>query len=548
MPRPIALAFENIGRNIREFTVAQRTVAIIGVAVLALGIAALTMWVTKPAYTPLFSGLSGSDANTIVDQLRTDGVPYELSDGGATIMVPQENVYDERLKSAAAGLPSSSTGGYSLLDKMGVTASEFQQSVTYKRALEGELANTVQAMQGVKTASVRLAIPKESVFASEKTDPTASVFVETQSGVTLNSGQVQAIVHLTSASIDGMKSTDVAVIDSKGVVLSAVGVGAIGSADQQAGDYEQRVRGAVQAMLDKVVGPGNATVVVAADMSTQSAQRVEETFTSPTDAPALNEAVKTKTYSGSGASGAAAGVLGPDNIAVPAGAGTGTGGSFTSADTTKNNAVNKVTETRTIPAGQINRQTVSVAVNADAVGKLNVADVTSLVSSAAGINAKRGDAVTVEVVSFNASGAANAATALADASKAAAADRFAAILRIGIITVGIVITFVLGLLLYARRSRRQSREAIELDELVEARPALGAAKVPFGITAQNSPIMIDPTPTVAYGATDATDATGAMGATGEADRMRMEIDSLAQRDPAGTADFLRGLMDDRQPA
>ncbi len=537
MPRPIASALQNLSRNIREFTIAQRTVAIIGVAVLALGIAALTMWVSKPAYTPLFSGLSGSDANTIVDQLRTDGVPYELSDGGATIMVPQENVYDERLKSAAAGLPSSSTGGYSLLDKMGVTASEFQQSVTYKRALEGELANTVQAMQGVQSASVRLAIPKDTVFASEKTDPTASVFVQTKTGVTLNSSQVQAIVHLTSASIDGMKATDVAVIDSKGVVLSAVGVGAVGSADQQAGDYEQRVRGAVQAMLDKVVGPGNATVVVAADMSTQSAQRVEETFTTPTDAPALNEAVKTETYSGSGASGAAAGVLGPDNIAVPAG--TGTDGSFTSADTTKNNAVNKVTETRTIPAGQINRQTVSVAVNADAVGKLNVADVTSLVSSAAGIDAKRGDAVTVEVVSFNASGAADAATALAESSASAAADRFAEIVRIGIITAGIVITFVLGLILYARRSRRQSREAIELDELIEARPALGAGNVPFGVTAQNSPIMIDPTPTVAYGVT---------GATGEADRMRMEIDSLAQRDPAGTADFLRGLMDDRQPA
>ncbi|TFB94043.1 flagellar basal-body MS-ring/collar protein FliF [Cryobacterium sp. HLT2-28] len=538
MPRPITSAFQNISRNIREFTVAQRTVAIIGVAVLALGIAALTMWVTKPAYTPLFSGLSGSDANTIVDQLRTDNVPYELSDGGATIMVPQENVYDERLKSAAAGLPSSTTGGYSLLDKMGVTASEFQQSVTYKRALEGELANTVQAMKGVKTASVRLAIPKDTVFASEKTDPTASVFVETQTGVTLNSDQVQAIVHLTSASIDGMKPTDVAVIDAKGVVLSAVGVGATGSSDQQAGDYEQRVRGAVQAMLDKVVGPGNATVVVAADMSTQSAQRVEESFTTPTDAPALSEAVKTETYSGSGAGGAATGVFGPDNIAVPAGA-AGKDGTFTSADTTKNNAVNKVTETRTIPAGQINRQTVSVAVNANAVGKLNVADVTSLVSSAAGIDAKRGDAVTVEVVSFNAAGATDAATALKAADASAAADRFAEIVRIGIITAGIVITFVLGLILYARRSRRQSREAIELDELIEARPVLAAANVPFGITAQNSPIMIDPTPTVAYGVS---------GATGEADRMRVEIDSLAQRDPARTAEFLRGLMDDRQPA
>ena len=534
MPRPLTSVFERLGRGISSFSVAQRTVAIIGVAVLALGIAALSMWATKPAYTPLFSGLSGSDANTIVEQLRTDGVAYELSDGGATILVPQASVYDERLKAAAAGLPSSSTSGYGLLDTMGVTSSEFQQSVTYKRALEGELANTVKAMKGVKNASVRLAIPEETVFASEQKDPTASVFVETASGSTLNADQVQAIVHLTSASIEGMAPTDVAVIDSTGIVLSAVGVGATGSADKQAGAYEDRVQGAVQAMLDKVVGPGNATVVVAADMSYQSAQRVEESFTTPTDAPALNEAVKTESYSGGGAGGGgAAGVLGPDNIAVPAAAqGDGT---FTSEDTTKNNAVNKVTETRTIPAGEINRQTVSVAVNADVVGNLNVADITSLVASAAGIDAQRGDAVTVEVVGFNGGAAADASAALAAAEAAAAADRVAEIVRIAIITAGIVITFVLGLILYARRSRRQSRESIELDELMQVRPALVAPEVPFTLSAPIAPIMIDPTPTVAY-----------LPPTG--DRMRDEIDALAQRDPAKTAEYLRGLMDDRQPA
>ena len=531
MPRPITSAFARLGQSIRSFSVAQRTVAIIGVAVLALGIAALSMWATKPAFTPLFSGLSGSDANTIVEQLRTDGVAYELSDGGATILVPQQNVYDERLKAAAAGLPSSSTGGYGLLDTMGVTSSEFQQSVTYKRALEGELANTVKAMKGVKNASVRLAIPEETVFASEQSDPTASVFVETATGSTLNADQVQSIVHLTSASIAGMAPTDVAVIDSTGVVLSAVGVGATGSADQQAGAYEDRVRGAVQAMLDKVVGPGNATVVVAADMSYQSAQRVEESFTTPTDAPALNEAVKTESYTGSG--GSAAGVLGPDNIAVPAG--TEGDGTFTSEDTTKNNAVNKVTETRTIPAGEINRQTVSVAVNADVVGQLNVADVTSLVASAAGIDVQRGDAVTVEVVSFNGGAAEDAAAALAATEAAAAADRFAEIMRIAIITAGIVITFVLGLILYARRSRRQSRESIELDEMMEVRPSLSVPEVPFPLSAPIAPIMIDPTPTVAY-------------LPPASDRMRVEIDALAQRDPAKTAEYLRGLMDDRQPA
>ena len=101
--------------------------------------------VPSPSYTPLFSGLQATDANGIVEQLRTDNVPYELSDGGATILVPQDKVYDERLKAAAAGLPTAAATGYSLLDKMGVTSSEFQQSVTYKRALEGELASTISA-------------------------------------------------------------------------------------------------------------------------------------------------------------------------------------------------------------------------------------------------------------------------------------------------------------------------------------------------------------------------------------------------------------------
>ena len=292
MPAQVTSAFRRFGRALREFTVAQRTVALIGVAVLVLGIAALTMWAGKPAFTPLFSGLSGSDASTIVDQLRTDGVPYELSDGGATILVPEKSVDDERLKAAAAGLPTSSTGGYALLDKMGVTASEFQQSVTYKRALEGELAATIEALDGVRTASVRLAIPEESVFVEEANDPTASVFIETESGVTLAGEQVEAIVHLTSASIDGMAPSDVAVVDAGGSVLSAVGVGATGSADKQSSVYEERVRGSVQSMLDKIVGPGNASVIVAADMSYESAERVEETFTAPEDSPALNESVK----------------------------------------------------------------------------------------------------------------------------------------------------------------------------------------------------------------------------------------------------------------
>lgn len=134
MARSFGSMFSRMGAVLGAFSVAQRTIALIGIAVLAVGIVALTAWLTKPAYTPLFSGLSPEDASAIVEQLRTDNVSYQLTNGGSTVLVPEANVYEERLAAASAGLPSATSGGYSLLDEMGVTSSEFQQSVTYKRA------------------------------------------------------------------------------------------------------------------------------------------------------------------------------------------------------------------------------------------------------------------------------------------------------------------------------------------------------------------------------------------------------------------------------
>ncbi len=525
MPQQVTSLFRRLGDTVRGFSIAQRVIAIIGVAVVALGITGIAMWASQPTYTPLFSGLQSSDASAIVDQLRTDGVQYQLTDGGSTILVPQQSVYDERLKAASSGLPSSTTGGYSLLDKMGVTSSEFQQSVTYKRAMEGELGNTIAAMKGVKTASVRLAIPEETVFVSEKKDPTASVFVETQNGVTLSQDQVQAIVHLTSAAVTGMQPTDVAVIDANGTVLSAVGTGAVGGADKQASDYETRVKTAVQDMLDKVVGPGNATVAVAADVSKESAQRTEESYTAPTDAPSLSETTQKETYTGSG--GSAAGVLGPDNIAVPNG--TNGNGTFNSESSTKDNAVDKVTEQRTIPAGAINRQTVSVALNSDAVGTVSTNEIRNLVNAAAGIDTKRGDSVSVEMVPFSKAGATEAAKALQEAKDAAAADQLTGIIRTSIIA-GAILAAVIVVVALVRRSRRRSAEQSELEEesiAFEASPF----PIPLEQAAPTVPMQLDaPDP-------DSPEV--------EAERRRSEIEALAERDPQKTAEYLRSLMDDR---
>ncbi|MCZ2403320.1 flagellar M-ring protein FliF [Paenarthrobacter sp. Z7-10] len=524
MPPQITAMFARLGSTVRGFSIAQRTLAIIGVAGLVLGGIALTSWLGKPAYTPLFSGLQAADASSIVDQLRTDGVPYELTNGGGTILVPDAKVYDERLKAAAAGLPASKTAGYSLLDNMGVTSSEFQQSVTYKRAMEGELASTIEAMDGVQTASVKLAIPKDTVFVSEKQDPTASVFIETAKGATLNSDQVQAIVHLTSAAVDGLKPTNVSVVDASGNVLSAVGTGVTGSDSKLATDYEKRVGSAVQAMLDRVAGPGNATVAVSATVDQNTGQKVEESFTSPSGAPALSESKNTESYSGTG--GQAAGVLGSQSTAVPSDAGNGT---FTSDQTTKNNAVNKVTQTTTIPGGTVTRQTISVAVNSSAANGVDMATLKSLVSSAAGVNAARGDVVTVAALPFNAAGA-TAAKAALDAAKADAdAQRTADTIRTLIIAAVVLVLAALLLFLYARRNRRQSREPVDLGERLDPMllidPATTALQLPGPPSALEIPRLPD--------------------APMDLDGKRARLESLATHDPEKTADYLRSMMDER---
>jgi len=357
MPTQLSGLVGGLQKTIRQFTMAQRTLAILAVAVLALGGFGLSAWLMKPTMTPLFSGVSATDASAIVDHLATDGVTYQLSDGGSTILVPADKVYKERLAMAAAGLPSAADGqGYSLLDSMGMTSSEFQQQVTYQRAIEGELAKTIGAIAGVQAATVHLAIPDKSVFVSEANDPTASVFVKTAPGTSLGTDKVQSIVHLVSAGIDGMKPSDVAVIDADGHVLSTVGGtgGTTGLEDSQGSDYEARVGSGIQQMLDAVLGQGNAVVSVAADLNFDQAATTTETYSAPSPTlPPINSATTVENYAGTGQ--AVGGVLGVNGTTTPAGTGGGDG-TYHKESATVNNPLNKVTEQVTTAPGTVRRQ------------------------------------------------------------------------------------------------------------------------------------------------------------------------------------------------
>lgn len=554
MPVAVKDLFGRLGAYVKGFSAAQRTIAILVIAALVLGGFALASWLGKASYAPLFTGLAATDASSVTDQLQTDGVPYQLTDGGATILVPQGSVYSERLKAASNGLPSSNEGGYSLLDKMGVTSSEFQQNVTYKRAMEGELAKTIGAMDGVQTATVQLAIPEKTVFVAEEKDPTASVFIATKNGAQLSTDQVQAIVHLTSAAVEGMQPTDVSVVDAKGQTLSAVGTGATGSGADQAADYDATTSKKVQDLLDTTLGVGNASVVVSATMNQNSGTRTSESYATPTTGPvALNESSTTEEYgSGAGAGKGATGVLGPDNIAVPngtAGSGSAADGGYKNDSATKNNAVDHTTETTQLPAGGLDRQTISVALNAKAgaVQNANLQSINDLVSAAAGVDTTRGDQVKVAMMDFDTSAADRATKALEEQQKADQQESLWSAIRTAGIVLGSLLALIAILVFLVRRSRKQEREAVDLGEL----DAFGGEtfQLPLAVDGadERSSLLAGDAPTVALPSIPHDDAPTEILSTEEitAERRRQDISALAERDPKRTAELLRGLLDDR---
>ena len=527
MPAQITSALGRLTSSIREFTVAQRTLALIGAAVLVVGIIALSTWFTKPQFSPLYTDLAPADASAIVDQLTAEGVAYELTNGGTTVMVPSEAVYDMRLKVAASGISPTSDGGYALLDDMGMTSSEFQQDVTYKRALEGEIAKTVSAMQGVELATVKLAIPEDTVFVSETAAPTASVFIEAKAGTTLTDDQVQSIVNLVSASVEGMKTTDVAVIDSTGAVLSAVGGGTSGAgSDKQTLVYEERVAASIQEMLDPIVGTGKAVVSVTADLDYDATERTQETFTATEGVPPLIEKNTLEEYTGD--NGAATGVLGPDNIAVPEGE--GGDGAYRNETTEANNAVDKLTEHTVTAPGTVRRQSVSVAVDQTAAAGIDMVQLQAMVAAAAGIDPARGDVVAVSQMQFDTTGAQVAQEALEaaadDATAAAEAERLRNIIIAAAVLVALII---LGIVLALRKRRKpEPREAVDLGELTrldDAR-ALEAAQI-----AQEQMLALADVPAVPDPGQIAIE------------RKRSDVAALVDDQPDEVAELLRGWMD-----
>ena len=260
---------------------AARIVAMGAVTVALMGFFAfLILRVTAPQMTTLFTDLTFEDSAAIVKDLERQAIPYELKNDGAILLVPRDRVARLRMKLAEAGLPKGGGIGYEIFDKSdALGATSFVQNINHLRALEGELARTIKALDRVQAARVHLVLPERPLFAREKAEASASIVLKVRGA--LEAQQVRAIRHLVASAVNGLKPERVSVVDEAGRLLAngAPGDNASGvSADERQAAFERRLREQVEAIVTSIVGPGHARVQLTADFDFNRVTQTSEKF------------------------------------------------------------------------------------------------------------------------------------------------------------------------------------------------------------------------------------------------------------------------------
>jgi flagellar M-ring protein FliF len=276
-------AADQIVRLFRTLSGGQKAViALVTVAAIA-GVVMLVTVVNRPTFGTLFTNLGEQDASKIVEKLKEKAVPYTLEDGGKTILVPKQQIYEMRLALASDGLPHSSTIGYEIFDRTNLGVSDFVQKINYHRALEGELARTILQLDEVEGVRVHIAKPEKALFKDDEKAATASVVLKLKSGKPLRPGTVQGIAHLVSSSIEGMEAANVTIVDSRGTLLSdntkSNSLAALTSTQYE---MQQKVEAYLakkaQLLLDGALGSGNAMVQVNAELDFRQVERNLEKY------------------------------------------------------------------------------------------------------------------------------------------------------------------------------------------------------------------------------------------------------------------------------
>ncbi|MRW94171.1 flagellar M-ring protein FliF [Duganella sp. FT80W] len=374
----------------QRMSLAARAGLVIGVLLIVALTAGLGIWAYRADYQILFSDVAPADAASMTAELDKMKTPYQLSDGGATILVPKELVYKTRLKLMGKELPLHGAVGFEVFNNADFGMTEFVQKVNFLRAIQGELTRTILAIDEVQAARVHLALPEQGLFKKAQTKPKASVTLTMKNGKELAPEQIAGIQRLVAASVPDIVSSDVTVLNQHGVALTRVAQGeaaeaALNQLDSKRSTEEYLLK-KVNQVLDRTYGPGQAvaTVDVALDLD-QSKVTTEEVLPAknPDPAAAATGVVVRERSSSSEASGAAA-ATGSARV----------NGAPNSNTSEFDYQVGRRVEQVVSGGGTVKRMSIAVLVK-PSMDEEQLARLKEVVALAAGFNSQRGDAVVV---------------------------------------------------------------------------------------------------------------------------------------------------------
>jgi flagellar M-ring protein FliF len=382
-----------------------------GVILAAIGVlvtlAVLGQILFSTPYAPLFTGLDPKDAGKIAEELKKEKIPYQITNQGKTIEIPEKQVYETRIKLASSGALYSSGVGFELFDQKKFGVTEFEQQVGFQRALQEELRRTIVQIDAVEQARVHLVLPRKSLFLNDQTQPSASIALKLKPTARISPENVRGIMDLVAGSVEGLKPENIHIIDMQGNSLTdglklgdktAMMTKAALDRNEIRRSFEKELETRIQGMLRQILGPAMAVAMVTADLDFDQQQYKATTYDK---GQVLSEHNITETGSGPGGSG---GQPGTDSDlpgkSIPAAGGGGGGSSYSKQETTTNYQVPTKEETVVRAPGSIRRLSVSVVLNGN-YSQVQIQQIHDVVATAIGYKSNRGDQINVSSMAFD---------------------------------------------------------------------------------------------------------------------------------------------------
>lgn len=495
--------------------------AMIGAA-LAAGVVFLVVVMKlagAPSYSTLMAGIDPTQTGKITSTLSAQGIAYELQSNGTAIAVESGQTSQARVALATAGLLTTQQPGFTLMDSQQLGQSTFQQQITYERALEGQLASTIETINGVSSAEVNLVLPnsQDQLFSNNSQPATASVLL---GGSSLDSGSVRGIAQLVASSVPGLSLNKVAITGADGSLLwpssSATTSGGLLAQEAAEQKYDSTMSTVVDTMLAQTLGAGKAQVMVNANVNANQATTNSLSYAKkgvPLSQQTSVETLKGGNASVGGTAGTAGNITGSPTATTTGGANS----NYKNQTTNTTFGVNKTITKAVIAPGAVTSQTVSVLVD-KSVPATDLPAIKAAVANAVGLNAKRGDTMSVGQLAFPKPTATPAAASSTSSMKSYA--------KYGVIGLGSLIFLIFSGRMLRRRERENfAGQATWIRELesprtlasLEQRQQGGATMVggsPTEVMALKSPVNV----------------------------ARRQVEDLVERDPERVAQQVRAWM------